>query len=705
MSLESYVSRNGRSLIGYLIVTPRDILPAFRLCHFPVAQNPIQPELLVLLPGWRVSKVNCLGSHSYSAVSRAKETQPDGNEGSILRFTSTSVDTLWLRSEAPQPGAGLRKQSTHISKTHTSTKDLVSTLTDSGQALSNEPGRQSAHIQRVDAVSKRLQNHRERKNLIRTTRKKKGSWSHDWQIPLKLLKQHYKAEIEEQALKGRPRAVWFNNRNIIRQVRADQIARPQVWSLMAFHHYVEDLTSSTVDRLMQHQIYGSGESHVIAVASVLERLFLDVDMKRFLSPKACNVALHFFYKHAMLSKARFLYTRMEDLHLEIEPETFNVMLRGSASNKDLHNFTFHLQNMVKRAYSPTSKTWSSLLMAVESSEARAVIVQAMRARKLLNRYSTMREVVDLTIRDEVVKHLDGCNEISTFFTSMDTRYPPGWLTVSAANSMLDEVCMQRSALKAFGVLQEIDRRVPTLDRVSLNTLLTHCREIRAHDLAIDVLDYFEVNHGISPRQKEYDNLFKQAWRGRLYNFARVIWRSACLEAAVTFAMQKLVIKSLTSKAPGRSNFQPMSRAEIWKAAAGKVIIGIEIAAKEDNPDEAQTPGIAFPTHVQDFGDERRNPSAHHEKVMDDAKVIRPTLSPLRSAKALLGSDLAAYKTYGMKGKLTPLLREALALDREWAKGNWRDTTTTWKCRNAIVVGVRAKGAAQDVLFRNFEYTL
>lgn len=704
MSLGSYLYRNRRSSIGHLIVTPRDILPALRARRLPTIHNLTQPELLYLLPRWRLSKISCPGFRSYSVVSRAKKDQRYGNEGSILRPKSTSVDTLSLRSEAPPPGANLRKQSTHISKILPGTKEFVSMLTDPGQALSNEPEKQSVHVQRVDAVNKRLRNNRERKNLIRITRRKKGSWSQDWQIPLELLKQHYKAETREQARKGRPRAVWFSTRKKIHQVRADRIPKPQDWSLVAFQHYVEDLTSSTVDRLMQRQIYGIGESHVIAVASVLERLFLDTDTKRFLSPKACNVALHFFYKHAMLSKARFLYTRMEDLHIGNQPETFDVMLQGSAANKDLHNFTFHLQNMIERACSPTSKTWSSLLMAVDSSEARAVIVQAMRARKLLNRYSTMRKVVDLIIRDEVAKHLDGCNEMSTFFTNMDARYAPGWLTISAANSMLDEVGMRRSASEAFEVLQEIGRRITTLDCVSLRTLLTHCLEIRAHDLAIDVLDYFEVKYGIRPGQNEYDLLFKQAWRGRFYNFARVVWRSACMEAAVTFKMQKLVMESLTFKAPDRSNTQPKSRAEIWKAAAGKVIVGIELAAKEDNPGEAQNPDTTFLSPIQNLSDGRQNLSAHLEQLMDDTKVLRKTLSPLRSTKALLSSDLAAFKTYRMKSQLTSLLREALALDREWAKGNWRDISTTWKCRNAITVGVRAQGPAQEVLFRKFEYT-
>ena len=685
MSLGSYVYRKGRPSIGHLIVIPRGILPTLRACHLSVSTHQSNCERQVLLQRCRLHSINCLGYRSYSVTTEAKEAQQDRNDCPTLRPTFS--DSLRLPSTANQPAANFGKQPQHIAKKEPS-------LASPDQALPNELGKHSGYVQQVDRLNRKHRLSREHRDHGRNELRKKGSWSQDWQVPLELLKQHYKPEHKEQAVKGRPRAVWSDSQQIVCQVRVDQIPRPQYWSLVTFRNYVDDLARSTVDRTMRLQIYGAGESHAAAVANELERLFRDTYMTRFLSAKACDTGLAFFYKHGMFAKARALYTRMEDLRIEFEPETFNIILRGAAAQKDLHNYTFHLRHMIKRGFNPNRTTWSCLLMAVDSSEARATIVQAMRAKKLLNRFSTMRDVVKLTIRDEVAKHLESGNQMSPFFSDMDTRYAPGWLSVSAANVVLDEVGVRRPALEAFELLKEIRQRAPALDNVSLNTLLAHCRRSRAHELTIDVLDYFEVEQRLSPGQREYEVLFKQAWKSHLYNFARVIWRSACMEAAVTFKMQKFVMDSLTFKTPEWSKNQPKKRTDIWKATAGKVVVGIDLTTKEDNPDQVQYPDTIFPAIVQNLPAKKDKYSTRLERLMDDTDQRMPHAQVRQSAKGLIHHDLAAFKKYRRKRTLASLLREALATDREWARDNWKDVAVQRKRRNAVVVEVRTTGSAQ-----------
>ncbi len=689
MSLGSYVWRKCRSPITHLIVTPKDILPALRARHPLSLVSQTQDEIQTLLEWQGLSNITHQGRRYYHLSSKSEDTKQGQNASSTQ---------CRLHPVARQPKTRHERPSRHVSKPLSQTPHFVSTLAHPDPAHSKDHKKHSGCVQRVNPLNRFIQRHREFKDHIRKDLiKERFPWSQDWHEPFELLKRYYKAEGEEQ-VECRPPAGGFKPPKISRQIPVDQIPEPLEWSIVTFEKYVKDLDTSTLNRLVQRQIYGFGKSHVTAVATIFEKLFQSADMKGFLSARACNTALAFFYKHGMVSKARALYTRMESLHMQIEPETFDLVLRGSAANKDLYSYTYHLQRMIERKVNLTPKTWSSLLMAVDSSDARAAIVQSMRDRKLLDRFSTMKDVVNLTIRDEVGTHIDRCNGMSTFFQDMDTRYSKGWLTISGASKILDEVGMRRSAQEAFELLKEIRQRVPTLNDVALNTLLTYCCESRAHQLAIDVVDYFEDKEGINPGQKVYEVLFRQAWRSRLYNFSRVIWRTACMDAAVTFPMQKLVMESLIFQTPDGPDCQPRSRADIWKTAAGKVIVGIGIAAKEGQPDEIQHPGMNSSAPVQYPRDGNQILPAHLEQLMDDTKVPRPKYERLRSAKALLDNDLAAFRNYRMQGKFVPLLREALAMDRDWTKHNWREKSTQFKCSNAIGVMEERTSAANNHIY-------
>ena len=688
MSLGSYVYRIGRSVVGRMIVTPRDTLPPLRPPHSALLIVQYHSEAEALIRQGRLPAIFYLNRHFYYSPSKTVDAKQDCNGYSTSR--PTIADDLQPALSAHQPAASPGKKSQDLSKLQLSTTQHMSTSVRLDQTPTNGPGKLYAHKQRVDTLNKKFQFYRERKRCVNKLLKHKGTWSQDWQVPLELLKQHYTVEDEKQYFDGRSRAVWSGPRGIIGQVRADKIPRPLDWSVITFKDYVEDITTSTMDQLMQRQIYGIRESHVTAVANILEELFRNAEMKEYFSEKACNIALTFFYRHYMVNKARAVYTSLEDLHIKLEPETYNLVLRGAAGAKDLHNYTFHLRNFINRGFRPNSRTWSSLLMAVDSKEARRTIAQAMKTRDMLDRFSIMRDVVDLTVRDEVASYLDGGNSMSTFFQYMDSRYAPGWLTVSGANNILDQVAIQGSASEAFELLKAITQRVPVLDNVSLYTLLTHCRQIRAHELAIDILDYYEAKQGISPSPTAYEILFTQAWRSHFYNLVRVIWRFACMDAAVTFKMKKLVMDSLISDIADRTNPQPKSRAEIWKMAAGKVTVGIDLATYNGAAKDFQHPGTIFTDLVQEFSGEEKVLSAHLAQFTDDADFPRPKSKALQAAKALVYNDLAVSKKYRTKRKLVSLLREALTVDREWAKCGLKHSSIGWKRRNAIAVEVKVE---------------
>ena len=686
MSLGSNAYGKGRSAISRMTVTPRDTLPAFR----PHQLYPLQ----IFVRHLRLLAIVHPQHSSYCILSKTNDAKLYHN-GSSAR--SITPEKLRLTRLGHQLGSNLEKQCQSTLETN-SKIPLVWTNADAERAASKHLRNQSSNTEQVDTMKKKRERYRDVKLDLNKQWKYKGAWSQDWRVPLELLEQHYEAEGKEQPSNGCVRAVWARTRGSISQIRADKIPKPLDWSVISFKDYVQDLTTSTVDRSIQRRIYSTKESHVMCIVDILEEIFLRTDFQRFFSAKACNIALDFFYKHNMFTKARALYTTMEDLHIEIQPETYHWVLLGAASDKDLRNYTYHLENLIERGLKPDSRTWVSLLMAVDSREARATIVEAMQERKLLDRFSIMRDVVNCTIRDEIATHLDNSNTMGTFFEDMDMRYPPGWLTVSGANNLLDEVSLRRSVREAFELLNEIEKRCHLLNNVSLNTLLTHCRDDKAHDLTIDVLDYFTVTQRIRPGQKHYEGLFTQAWRSRLYNFARVIWRSACVDAVVSFKMQKLVVDSLAAGIVDGADSQPKSKPEIWNTAAGEVIVGIDSIVVEDEKNDIRSPD----TPMQDPAWKPKGLPIQPAPAADGTNPTRRTPRALRSATLLVEQDMATFGKLRLKSPLTTLLREALRMDRDWAERGLREAPTQWKRQNAIIVDMEVAGPTGLALVRKVE---
>ena len=518
---------------------------------------------------------------------------------------------------------------------------------------------------------------KQRKRTVNRLRKDRGLLSYDWRIPLRALEEHHDQNIEDEEisqpyLKAPQRISRLRSKapqragRPIRQKHAEQITPPPVWTRSTFTNYVHDLTTSSVDSSAKYHLYGQHGSHAVAVSDILEKLFNKVATKDLLSTYACNAAMLFFFKHNQVSKARAVFIQMEHLDQEIYTPTVNILLLAAANQGDLHNFTFMLKQMLLWGLRPDATTWSALLIAVESNEVRAVIIESMRKRNLLKRNAVIRDIVTTIIRDEVIRHLDSGSGLDSFLSSLDSQYGTGWLSVSAANNLLDEVGRRKGVQEAIRLFDDLTTRGLMPDQVTLGTLLQICRFYAEQPMATQLLQQFELTYGVAPAQDSYNILFGMAWNTRKYNFLRVIWRSACVNGFTSSYMRNLVLRSLRSEEENPPEGKRKNNSVIWRNSAGAVAVGV-------------TPQNAYNLHT-----------SYPNVAMADIQHIKDGNAAEigERLERLFFEDLANTRRHHLEGSLFELLKSAQVIDDEWhSSGDWKAKSTAWKCENAIKITV------------------
>ena len=542
---------------------------------------------------------------------------------------------------------------------------------------------------------------KEDKLFVNKLRNDKGRASHNWRIAFSDLQKNYipekidepRGNISEQVLSlvqtadcltqdvdgsneiQRPaRRVIPRSRNSNSFQLARNIVPPTKWSEANLVAFVEALAESQRTQAVvtwAEKPRLKGWTNISDVVAAFDTVFYSKTAQKFLSIKACNIALRFFYDHGRISKARSLYIRMEDLKMDIPTETFNILLRGSASQRDLHNFTFLLHNMTWRGFKPNEKTWALFLQAIDSSTLQAFVVRKMAEMNILDKISVRRDVAAHMVPYEIVNYLDGGHDHHGFLDHMNTKYGIGWLSTSAGNRLLNEVARRKSAVESMSLLYEMKQAGFKPDDISMNTLLRHCLPSKRHELAIEILDAFKYHYNLYPGPAAYETLFLQAWRSRLLNFSRVIWRSACIYSAVSRKIEDRVFRSLLSYTPAPD--------------------------KPDDTVECSTSSrrnAKFRKFAGRFVIEMDGPGGANLNGTVDTLEVDPRRRTIKWAQALLESSLRVARTCRLKSDLPQLLRQALTMDKTWnleglhEKDDWLE-----KLPNAIAVSVEFESRA------------
>lgn len=497
---------------------------------------------------------------------------------------------------------------------------------------------------------------KENRLLVNQLLKDKSPLSYDWRIPVGLLEKHYKsanassqsedvrkfrkvaASDDAASETQRPRIiqrVLIRNLKEIRPVRG--ISKPAVWSKSSLAGYVKNLVEYEYWKDSRPQLRSRSRSNVADITAALNDVFNSSITKEFLSIQAYATALRFYYDNSNMLRARELFSQIEDSRLEITTDVFNLMLRGSASNRDLHSFTYILQKMIQRGLRPDFETWNALLMTISSSEVRSVIIQRMRERGILDNVSGKRGALRLIVQHEMGSHIEKRGDCGAFLDHMDDYYGKTWLTTSTGNKLLYEFGKRRLMSETLDLLPGMKLRGWKPDEISLDTLLRQCLLLRQSRFAIEVLDQFQYLFDIRPGKQAHETLFLLAQRHRSLNFARVVWSSACTGGFVTFKMRNSVFRSLLRNVTIQASD---TRLERYSKIVGRFVVGVGQPQKKNllRPDG-----------------------------MLEAKSFVGRQSIVQSAQMRLQEDLLVAGGPRFQEDLGKLLREALDLDLQWAK--------------------------------------
>ena len=437
------------------------------------------------------------------------------------------------------------------------------------------------------------------------------------------------------------------------------ISPPVEWSEQNLAVYVEALaysqrTQAKVPWVQKPHL--NPWTNIKDVVLAFDNIFCSTPLQKFLSVKACNTALRFYFEHGMMTKARALYIHMEDLKMNISTETFNILIRESASQGDLHSFTFLLNRMIHRGFKPNEVTWTLFLRVVDSSEARAIIVERMAQMNMLDSIKIRRIVAANMIHDEIVNHLDNGHDYHSFLAHMDDKFGVIWLSTSAGNRLLNEVAKRQSTAETFDLLYEMKQRGFMPDDVSISTLLGCCLPLVQYDVAFETLAVFKKLFGLYPGPQTYETLFRHACKFRLLNLSIVIWRTATIYGAVSSTMKIKVFRSLLSYTPALdqvnkfvdvAELSHLNKNARFRKFVGRFVIGL---------DWSQGTTLSRATDSLKMSPQRR---------------IR------KWALKLLEISLRASRTCTLEGDLSQKLREALTMDKSWAaeglykKADWR----------------------------------
>ncbi|KAL8815017.1 MAG: hypothetical protein Q9223_005807 [Gallowayella weberi] len=454
-----------------------------------------------------------------------------------------------------------------------------------------------------------------------------------------------------------------------RNVRADRIPPPSVWTISSFYTYVVRLATSKVDRLISRKIYSKGEVHVAAVADILANLFSDPTLKYVVSTEAGNRALQFLFDNGKFARGQDLFGQLQDLQKDKDPVTYNIMLGAAAKQKDLHNFTYILKMMIAFGVRPNTKTWLYLAQTVREDEVRMMIITRMAKLGLLSDLATAKEAVALVMPRLVLQWLDSGKDHQGLLEALDHQYGAQWCSERAAELMINEFGVRHSIREALSIQDKLHDRGYQPTKGTLLLLLRQCAWSKAHELMVEILGLFRIEYKVKAPKQIYDKLFKQVWKSGLYNCSRVLWMYACVQGHTTFDMQEMVRTSLyTAKCTSVAH---QSRSKAWKESAGKVITG-------HNPQN----NIASFHAMMSFWNPRE-PSRRDRDVF------------LRAVRRILDGDLGAVGQYHISKPLDELLSEALRADRRWARARaLKDIPIECKHSQMIDVALVSKSSSK-----------
>ncbi|KAG7009110.1 hypothetical protein G7Y79_00003g009780 [Physcia stellaris] len=526
------------------------------------------------------------------------------------------------------------------------------------RSIAGGPPKAENAVARRVAAERKSRQHKISKTLGYISNLGDGLGELHWRRSLNLLIAHteLKQEIDLSKDAQNPGNTYRRGRAEHRftQIHAEQIPQPQIWSTSSFEDYVASLVKSSVTGSLHRLYYKENDSHIASVVRLLHEIFANPRLYAYPSITACNIAMAYCYKVSHFAEARSILSRMEDHDLLISPETFNIMLRGSAKCKNTQHFNFILKHMIERGLKPNAETWMIFYQISMSDQARSEVYHRMRDMGVLDDPLATKYFLTLASRTVLKEHLEEGRSVASFLECLDGAGELGRLTTAVGNIILDEVGNRSSVQDVMTTLKDLKQYSMKFDEVTLNTVLHHCLSNRDHDDAIKALKRFRQWYTLLPEKLAYDALFLLAWRSRHFNCSKVVW-------------------SLLRDWPTGPAAQSMTRGDVWRAAAGKLVVGVSLDAESE----------AEMYRCSKMVD---SPKAEEPTALDSAALGDKTRNIWIDC---FFRDFAVAHCFKVDGHLDDLLRQALAMDRQWALEEVSTRKSfTWMLQHSIPVKLK-----------------
>lgn len=523
--------------------------------------------------------------------------------------------------------------------------------------------------------------------------------------------RHAKLGVSDGVLAKPARAYW-NIEHVEDMTAKERIARrPKQWNTLALTQYVELLVAAVPPSYRRISREGGEQSTDGSYNDLMTRelcsIFIDSPgLGNYISSDAVDTAFAFLLRcRDFPTIHRIIATAESSDNYSLTASNYDMLFAHAAKLGDLHNFRYILQTMLRSEVQPTDRVWLRFHQLVCSRfppNVAAKVMKRMTQKGMMASPKVVREMADnmitpaladyMTMPEASVSHLVRAMDKmvnSLVNSSLATPTQPGksWLTVSAANKMIDFALSQGRQQDAFAIVDELQRRDEKFDIWTLNTFLTS--KARSFDLpgSLAVLEHFHdittiPEHAIPLNSVTFWILFGVAHRAKSHNVMRVLWRYACVSGCVPKLLPKMTSNSLYSHLPSFEEWtkfprqfdlpqdmmqrspQDLTHGIVSHGLWGKFVVGLSEGL---SPLAAQLPK-SYDETVQAMTERRRlrELTSLERSVVDFALTPRPdnnSRSPRPQAlQATLRADLTEHLSLRPVIPFVEMLRKAWEVD-------------------------------------------
>ncbi|KAI0408809.1 hypothetical protein F4802DRAFT_297477 [Xylaria palmicola] len=322
-------------------------------------------------------------------------------------------------------------------------------------------------------------------------------------------------------------------------MRADEIPLPTEWTKSSFEQYVADLVFARVPTHLHQSIYPDGLNHQWTVINILTRLFSSETFRHVVSATALNMALRFMQSigRACRPAIRTLFNEAERLCLPINAKSFQTFLVRASRDGDLSGFTSVVRAMKFRGHYIRAENWVAFLAMIHDPSIKQLIISKMKSRGLHHLQPVLEAIGRENMMMCLEQHAASEVRIEHLIAVHDKRYGPSWLNTITLNRMLDVLGLHGKFKCCNELLDfvEVNGRARP-DQYTLNIMLTHARDFAARFVVLSRWP------GLRLDSVTYNLLFNAAWKQRLPNVLRVIWRYAAFEGMSSSHMRHVLTK-------------------------------------------------------------------------------------------------------------------------------------------------------------------